>query len=90
MGKPPEAIQVSRRLGNMLTFFGVHMHAWISFRARRDESLLFVLVRAFVFELALPVRIIKKNAIVQPLLPVDPLPGCWMFSSAGRRATLRL
>ncbi|KAH9926684.1 cytochrome P450 [Fomitopsis serialis] len=66
--KPPEAIQgIPGVWGNMLTFFG-GPHACIGYRFALAEmkALLFVLVRAFVFELALPVEdIIKKNAIVQ-------------------------
>ncbi|KZT70528.1 cytochrome P450 [Daedalea quercina L-15889] len=66
--QPPEAIQAIPGVwGNMMTFLG-GPRACIGYRFALVEmkALLFTLIRAFVFELALPVEdIIKKTAIVQ-------------------------
>ncbi|KAH9835188.1 cytochrome P450 [Rhodofomes roseus] len=66
--KPSEAIQAIPGVwGNMMTFLG-GSHACIGYRFALVEmkALLFVLVRAFVFELALPAdQIIKQSAVVQ-------------------------
>ncbi|KZT70529.1 cytochrome P450 [Daedalea quercina L-15889] len=66
--KAPEAVQAIPGIwGNMMTFLG-GPRACIGYRFALVEmkALLFTLIRAFVFELALPVEdIIKKTAIVQ-------------------------